>query len=186
MNETTVQEFHLSQKFLVIITRRTQNITQNLDEVFQILWTNGFLDSHVLIQEEEKSWSLHTFLPYQNDCFALTHLKLITFTPFNISGAITLSFQSLYPLKLKNFHKCPLYVAITISNPFIISHNTSDGMYRFEGIDTLIIEQISKVLNFTIVYKLPSTHLKRGTILKNGTAVGAFGLVYKMKITFKK
>lgn len=168
------------------MTRRTQNITQHLDEVFQILWKNGLIDSHVLIQVEKKSWALYTFLPYQSDCFALTHLKLITFTPFNISGAMTLSFQSLYPQKLKNFHKCPLYVATTIANPFIIFHNTSNGMDRFEGIDVLIIEQISRVLNFTIVYKLPASYLKRGTILKNGTAVGAFGLVYKMKIKHKK
>lgn len=146
LNESTVQENHLSQKFMIVFAENTKNITEGLNDVFQLLWTNGLINSHVLVQDKDKIWTLYTFMPYQSDCFTLSPLKIATFTPLNYTKNIVLSFKELYPSKLKNFNNCPLFIAISNSKPYIIIQNYSARNVK-------IINEITKRLNMSIVQK---------------------------------
>lgn len=175
-----MQKFHLSQKFLIIITGSDEK-TQVLNKTFGILWENGLIDSQVLIQDQPKYWSLYTFLPFQHDCSTLSHMKLATFTPFNSTQSMTVSFNELFPKKLHNFHKCPIYIAPIHKRPHVIIHNNSDSGIQIEGIEILIIQQIAKAYNFTIVYKVG---LDRDSLFMNGTATGNFKLVMYLYIIY--
>lgn len=134
------------------------------------------MNSHVLIQDDHKMWYLYTFLPFQNGCSTLTALRLATFTSSNATQKLSLSMNELYPRKLKNFNKCPIYIAASNSAPFVIFYNTSDGRGRFEGIDPLICQQIAKIHNFTIVYKGISDKSDLG-VYENGTGFGHLYMV---------
>lgn len=179
LNESTIKDFHLSQKFLIIVNERVENLTESLNGIFGILWTNGLIDSHVLAPDNENadSWTLYTYLPYQTDCFSLTQIKVATFTPFNSTDNMTLSIDELYPSKLKSFFNCPLYYAPSNAAPFVIFRNDSDGHHVFEGIDISLIQGIAKLLKFSVVYKCPSRGTGHGVVLENGTAFGNMGLV---------
>lgn len=157
-----MQEFHIHQKFLIVVTGSTRNHTETLNAVFQILWKNGLMDSHVLIQDAIDTWSLYTFLPYQNNCVALTHLKIESFTSLNFSTHMILDINQVYPQKLRNFNGCPIYVAPTIFRPYFFVRKTSDGNYSFDGIENTMIKHISKSLNFTVGYKITIVELENG------------------------
>lgn len=176
LNNSTVRRFHFSQKFLLIITQAVENVTKTLNESFAVLWKNSLIESQVLIQEEAKSWSLFTFMPYEKDCLMLSHRKIESFTLSNYTMNMSLSMSELFPKKLNNFHNCPLYYAPSFVAPFAISKNISSAKIDVEGIDIHIIQEIAKLLHLKIIYKIDSQGTGHG-ILFNGTITGNLGLV---------
>lgn len=126
-----MKDYYLDQYFLIIHREYVINSIETLDETLGILWKNGLLNSHILIQDAKQTWSLYTFVPYQSDCFTLTHIKMASFTPVNLYKE--LSRQQLYPQKLNDFKKCLLYIAVFRVPPFIILNNML-GKVEFDGI----------------------------------------------------
>lgn len=177
-----VQEAHLSQKFLIVVTQPSHNYTITLNGVFEVLWKNSLMDSHVLIEEKTNLWSLYTFIPYQSDCLTLDSLKLATFTPNNFTADINLSEQDLFPEKLNNMNNCPLYIAPSYLDPYIVLLNTTDehGQPQYSGLEFNIITQISKELNFKIVFKraaIWTIGAGHGMVFDNGTVTDNLALV---------
>lgn len=179
MNESTVKDFHLSQRFLIVVNENAKNITEALNGVFSILWKNGLIHSHVLTLDgtSADSWTLYTFMPYQSDCFTLTQIEIATFTKYNFTDKITLSIDELYPSKLKSFFNCPLYYAPSAIAPFVIPRNVSDRHDSIEGIDISIIKEITKLLKLLVVYRYSTYGSGHGIVFENGTASGNLGLV---------
>lgn len=116
-------------------------------------------------------------MPYQSGCHSLSHVKIASFTENNIRNKLTLDIDHLYPNKLTNFHKCPVYAAISLVSPFTIFRNTSDRNDQYQGIEVSIVNHIARVFNFTVIYKRPAIDTDNGVVLKNGTATGNMGLV---------
>lgn len=161
---------------MVVFTDCPPNITTLLDEIFEIFWRNSLINSHVLSQDDINSWSIYTYLPYQTDCFKLSHAKIATFTRFNFSASLDLSIEQLYPQKLKHFNKCPLYAATSVYVPYIILHNTSDGKHNFMGIEASTVNEIAKRLNFIVIYVLPKIQTAE-VVFDNGTSIGGSNMV---------
>lgn len=88
-----------------------------------------------------------------------------------------LHINRVYPGKLSDFGGCPLYIAPSIFNPFVIILTSSDGNYHIEGVDIKIINEISKALNFTIVYNV-SFRRENEAIVNNRSTWEIIGLVY--------
>lgn len=150
LNETTVRDFNLKQRFLIIRIGSVHNSTETLNGLFGILWGNGLLRSNVLIQESNQMWSHYTFMPYQSDCSILTHIKLGSFSTFDSNE--TVMHQLYFPI-LKDFNKCHLTFAVFRLSPFIIFRNQF-GKIEFDGIYISVINQLSHALNFTAVFKI--------------------------------
>lgn len=163
----------MSLKYLIVIDPTANPTNETLTRIFKVLWTNGLINAHVLTANEFGSWSLDTFFPYRSDCAELDHARIASFTPTNFTENINLSMKQLYPKKLKNFNRCPIFVAATHSSVYVI-RNTTNGIDRYRGIDINIIEQIAKTLNFRIVYKPTDRH---GDVFENGTLTGSIKLV---------
>lgn len=148
-------DVHLNQYFLIVITDPVQNATLALDDIFNVLWTNSLLNSNVLIQEERQYWTLYTYIPFRTNCFSLDPVILASFTPYNCTANMTMSMFQLYPEKLTDFKRCPIYVAPTILDPFAMAKEVK-GKLKYTGIDISIIKEISQALNFVAVFTPPS------------------------------
>lgn len=188
LNEATVQPIHLNQKFFVVVTGSAQNRTGNSDEALQILWMNNLIDSHVLTQDATNSWALYTFLPYQADCITPSHLRIESFTKSNFSKPMNLSHGQVYPEKLKDFNGCPIYISPYVFKPNLYIDKTIDGRFYYKGFEIIITGEISKHLNFTIVYDIPLTRTEHGMIFENRSIGEIFELVFKsnlFKLDFK-
>lgn len=177
MGATDLHEKHSSEKFLIIIAEDTKNTTEYLNDVFQLLWKTSLLDSNVLFRDENKFWSLYTFMPFQNDCLSLGIIKFTTFTPSNFTNNMTVPMDLLYRKKLKNFNNCPLYVGVSVAPALLYIGNTSNDQIQYRGLDIDVLNHISSILNFRIEYKLSPDG--RGMIHPNGTVTGTLNLVIK-------
>lgn len=163
----------MSLKYLIVIDHTESATVETLTRIFKVLWANGLINAHVLTPNEFGIWSLDTFFPYRSDCTELDHIRIASFTPMNFTKNINLSMKKLYPKKLKNFNRCPLFVAATKSSVYVI-RNTENGIDQYSGIDINIMDQIAKTLNFRIVYKPTDKH---GDVFENGTLTGSIKLV---------
>lgn len=170
-------EVHLAQYFLIVVAHFVENTSETLTAIFALLWKNGLLGSHVLIQEQPYFWSMYTFMPYQRDCFTLEPVKVASFTPHNFTNNITASIDELFPEKLNNFRKCPLYIAPSFLKPYLFVQNDSNGRPQYRGIDINILDHVSKALNFVIIYKRTSNSSGHGSQLPDGTLTDNIALV---------
>lgn len=152
LNEDTMHGIHPSGRFLIVVTKLYESEENTLNEGFVVLWRNGLVNSHILIENEANIWTLNTFLPYENDCVRLTRVKIESFTAYNCSELMTLPIHKLYSKKLTNFKGCPLYSTTNIVVPYVIPKSTSHDTQQFEGIEGVIVNQISESLNFTLVH----------------------------------
>lgn len=157
-----------------------------LDEIFTECWKVGIIHSNVLIQDEMTSmWELLTYLPYQNNCHSLKKQTISLFTASNYTNQLNIPLQKLYPLKMKNLHQCPIFVATFPIEPFVFVPSTSIQWWDskeedFSGIEVTLINMIAEKLNFTANYFIPNTTekgLARGNLYPNGTATGSYKAV---------
>lgn len=186
LNASTVQSFHLHQQFLIVLTQDVQNASETLDEIFAIVLNVGLLDVNVLIENKELMlWSLYYYIPYTQDCHSFLAHELTTFSSLNYTNELNVTFNDLYPPKSFKFHNCPLYISTFPLQPIvIIEHKIINGTTEttFDGVDIIIVNQISKTLNLIPKYMQSPDHINRGFIYENGTATGALGMV---KFSFK-
>lgn len=164
------------------MTQNASNSTETLNDIFNILWKFGLVNSNILYQDEGEIWSFYTFLPYQKDCFTLSYSKVASFTMQNFTTNMSLTIRELFPSKLKNFRNCTLLVAPSIVDPFVFQDKALDINNQYSGIDIEIIKQISKALNFVIEYVQSKDLSGHGIIHRNGTSLtvtGNLGLVPK-------
>lgn len=120
-----------------------------------------------------------TFMPFVDNCYSLKQHQIALLTEHNFSihhGPI----NSLYPKKLKNFRQCPVFAAVFHTPPLVIIKSQKIGnstLTAYDGIDTQILEQLAKKLNFNLIYRMPSDKENRGTIYPNGTLTGCIKMV---------
>lgn len=182
VNSETVQPFHLDQKFLIVDTENAKNPNKNLLDIFSIILNVGLFSVNVLIKDQQRAlWSIHFYTPYAHDCFGFRVTEIGTFLPQNYTNPLNISGKKLFPAKIFKFHGCSLFIATFPIPPFVIVQQSENGtdQLTYDGIDIIIVNQISKNLNLFPKYIQSSDVNKRGMIFKNGTATGALGMVNK-------
>lgn len=170
-----MQTFHLFQHFLIILTQSMQNISESLNEIFGILMELGLLDVNILIKDESLNlWSLHFYQPYNKNCNSFEIFKIDGFSSENYTNQLDMSINDLFPRKHFTFCKCSLYISTFSFEPFVIILEASNGSITYDGIDIIIVNEISKTLNLIPTFKQQHT---RGMIFKNGSSTGALKMV---------
>lgn len=173
MGSSHVRNYDISLKYLIVIEHSANKSTEAMDRISHILWKNGLINANILSEDELGTWALYTFIPYRKNCIEFDHIRMASFTPLNFTKSMNLSFEQVYPKKLKNFNQCPLYAVAPMSVPFV-KHCTRNGSISYSGIDVNIVTHISRKLNFRIVYEYVNFH---GMIYSNNTISGGIGLV---------
>lgn len=172
LNKSSVQKFHLLHPFLIVLTQDVPNDFETLRDAFSIVLKLGLLNVNVLIKDE-MSWSLYFYEPFIRDCQSFELLKISSFSPQNFTNELNVSYADLFPPKRFKFNNCPLNIATTSIEPFVIIRNASNGALEFDGIDVVIVNEIAITLNLIPKY----INGDRGTVFENGTATGGIKLV---------
>lgn len=182
MNESTVQSFHLSQQYLIVVTKHVHNVSVALHDIFGIAFKANILNVNVLVEDGKRMrWSLHFYLPYVRQCDSLEIFEIGRFTPENYTNELDPSITYLFPRSIFRFNNCPLHVALFPFRPFVIpkQSNIGAGNMTYDGIDVRLVDYISKGLNLVPIYRQPRDNKARGMIYKNGTVTGAMKLASK-------
>lgn len=116
LNTNTVQEHHLKNFSLLSLKNhkiRTKHWMQYLN----------YCDWFACVDSgPNEFWSLYEFEPFKSGCLVLSKHKFESFSRFNYTGNSTLSMNTLYPKKLRNFNQCPVFVVAPVLQPFSIIH----------------------------------------------------------------
>lgn len=184
LNNTTIQTFHVLQRFLIIIMQSVLDVPEKLDKIFGILMKLCLLNVNVLIEDETNlMWSLHSYRPYATNCFTFERFKIATFSAKNFTNSPNVPLDNLYAERVFKFPKCKLFIATFPFEPFVIIQNSANGTTTFSGIDVIIVNEVSKALNLIPIYMQPQGKKIRGEVFPNGTGNGALGMVMLMIMT---
>lgn len=184
-----MKPFHLDQKFLIVLTKSAKDTTATLHNIFSIISDVGLFNVNVLIENQQKAfWSLHFYRPYARDCYGFTVVEIDRFLPQNYTNPFKQPEKKIFPSKVFKFRECPLYVATFPMPPFVIIENSTNetDQFSYDGIDIILVNHISRTLNLKPKYIQSSEANQRGMVFSNGTATGAFGLVWMNECLFSK
>lgn len=171
-----MQTFHLNERFLIVMTKSVQNdVSNSLNELFGIVLNFGLLSVNILIKDEHSmTWSLYFYKPYIRNCRSFDILRINSFSSQNYTNEMKSFSTDLYAPKYFTFPNCPLLISTFPFEPYVIIQNASNEQIKYDGIDIIIVNKISKILNLTPEYvKAPD----RGEIFENGTTTGAIKMV---------
>lgn len=175
LSELSIQTFHLNQYFLIV---STQNTFESLREMFETTLKLGLLRVNVLMNEGDlERWSLHNYTPYISGCNSFVISKINTFTLQNYTNQLNNSFSDVFPSKPSKFNNCSLHIVAFPIAPLVIIQNISNGTLKFDGIEVVMVNEISTALNLIPKYVESPDKRNRGVLLKNGTATGALKMV---------
>lgn len=179
LHKSTVQTFHMSQQFLIVTAQNDAIHPEKLETFFGIVLAVGLLNVNVLIKNEDtNTWSLHFYKPFQRNCHSIDTHEIERFSLKNYTSPLNLSRSDLYPPKLFKFHNCPLKVATFPIQPFVIIQNAvGSTSSSYDGVDVIIVNQISKTLNLVPEYFQSTDRRQRGMVFENRTATGAIKMV---------
>lgn len=154
-NKNTIQGFQ-KQKHLVVATRQFthQETVVFLDELFGTAWKFGIVELNVLVYKTNSSWSLITYFPFiDENCIAVTHKTLATFTIANYTRLENMGWNELYLPKMRNLNKCPVNVVVYPCEPYVFESREIGRKY--DGIEIRVIDAVALAMNFTPNYILP-------------------------------
>lgn len=168
------RDYKARKKSLTVLTVKHRDSEHLLRKVYHLAWQYGVLDFNVLLPHcTEQTWSLETYQPFRGNCFAVESRLIASFTRFNYMHDMNITFDRLYAPKNWNFHKCPITVVTYPVPPYVlVREKMHDGrnMTVFDGIEVMVINNIAKAINLTLVYKNAG---RKGEAYENGTVTGA-------------
>lgn len=96
------------------------------------------------LDEMRDKVNVYTYFPFTPySCERIESTFLMNFNNESISVD-----NSFFPVKLKNFHECPLFLATYNIPPYMIMKQHKDGSYVTRGIEGNLYRELSKILNF--------------------------------------
>lgn len=151
-----------------------QDISESLYQTFGVLIEVGLMDVNILIKNGMTNlWSLHYYQPYSKDCHSFEIFQIGTFSSENYTHELGVAFIDLFPRKHFTFHECKLHIAIFSFEPFVIIRDGSNGSTVYDGIEFIVVNEISKTLKLSPTF----VQRNRGMMYKNGTSSGAIKMV---------
>lgn len=168
---------------LAIVTSVHNDADEFLNRLFETSYAKSILTINFLLPHQNQSaWLMTTFMPFTKSCNSLQQYDVAVLTEQNYSlhGPIDL----IYPIKLKDFHQCPIVTAVFHTPPFLIIKSERIG-FTYDGLDTRILEQLATKFNFKLIYRMPRDKQDRGTIYANGTTTGCIKMVCESSLGFR-
>lgn len=153
-----------------------QNVSDSLNDIFELLLYFDLLNVNVLIKNEEK-WYLYFFKPYIKSCHLVEPLHIDTFTSKNYTNELNTTYNDLFPLEHFKFNYCKIKVATFPLEPNVLIESLRNGTSVYTGVDIMIVNEICKTLNLIPIYVQSPDGQNRGVIFPNGTVTGAMNMV---------
>lgn len=144
--------------YLIVVTALYEDGESIAKNVFSDLWSLKIVNVNLLSFVDIFNRSvMYTFRPYSSQKCEST--EPVVFNRYEHKSFVRE--KSHWPNKLKNFHKCPLYLSTYHLDPYMLLIERNDSTNYFtDGIDGIVFRVIGQRLNFTpIVISMPFGHL---------------------------
>ncbi|XP_065365314.1 uncharacterized protein LOC135958338 [Calliphora vicina] len=164
----------------VIVLNTQDSMRENLivmHDIFQDFFNFYIIDVIILVYDES-SLHMYSYKPYSSKHCAFT--KPVLLQRFERVPEFLL-YHDLFPVKTKNFHKCPLKVVLWNIPPFM-ELTYENNLVNFKGFDAKVLKNLAAFLNFSIeiIPNDPQSFIG-GEVFQNKTTVGVFKLLLERK-----
>lgn len=151
--------FNYSGHYLIVLTETTTGRT--FDVVSQILsdcWSLYIVNVYILTSSDvrQSTATLYTYFPFAAGYCERVHPIVVNYYT-NDSFVMPLH---VFVDKFRNMHKCSVIGLISNYPPFtILTKNSNaslgnrDGMYRVDGIEGMLINELADFMNFTFTIR---------------------------------
>ena len=144
------------------------------EKKFHVFWKFYALNVNLIFIDIDKVIKMTTFTPFTENKCDNVESKVINF--YDADQSIWKS-QEIFPLKLKNFHRCPIKLSTFHYPPGTIV----DDLF-VSGHDIDLLREISKILNFTLQIHVLNELMPWGFLTENGTSGGVMKKVINKEV----
>ena len=159
----TPQLFKLKGYFLIVLTNGS---IPDIQTIFEACWKLFIHNVNVLL-EDTSSVKLITFIPFKPTRCNDASPMVINEFPID-----TLQWNSyeFFPHKFYNLFNCPITIATFENAPGVMKDPINGNIY---GIDIDVMDNVAKLLNFSLDLEYQAELDGRGYVLNNGSSTGA-------------
>ncbi|CAO1431629.1 unnamed protein product [Diamesa tonsa] len=157
------QLFILKGYFLIVLRNGSIPDTQ---PIFEACW-KLFIHNVDVLLEDDYSVKLITLIPFKPTCCNDASPMVINEFPNNATQWNSLKF---FPRKFRNLFNCRITIATFENAPGVMKDPKSGNI---NGIDVDIMNNLAKLMNFSLSLEYQAELDGRGIIMKNGTSTGA-------------
>lgn len=172
--------------YTIVLTQLHKDQATIVTNILRDCWKSDIFDTNVLTLEPTgDDLALYTYFPFTPS--SCGEIKPMIWNHFRKDRFVNAN-REMFPLKMKNFHQCPISILVCPLQPYIfVTKIYSNDTYEFEGNEYNLLHTLSERLNFKPEF---SVHWdpNLGNIDSNGTATLAFGMVcilYKFTYPFR-
>jgi len=140
---------------------------KEIEAMFKLLWKYQIHNVAAIYEVTSEVIHLKTFMPFNSEkCDDTTPIVVNKY----IKGSFVNSVENLFTRKITNLHNCSVRVSISNNfQPNVLAHLLPNGSYDLSGRDIMLINALSKSLNFYANYTFIG---HGGYFLQNGSAKG--------------
>lgn len=122
-----------------------------VSRIFHDCYQHRIVNVNVLAFESiDRQVNVYTYFPYApNHCEFIQSTFIFSMKNHSISMK-----RDFFPSKLRNFHKCSLFLATYAIPPYMILQQTTDGALITRGIEGNLFREMAKSLNFHPVVRV--------------------------------
>lgn len=159
--------FKLRRFFTIVAIKRLE--IYEVDSIFNSFWKMLLLNVNLIMNSDLAHIDLLTFIPFNNKTCGDTSPILINQFDMN---RMEWKHGQFHARKTRNLFGCLIRIGVAVgtSDPFTIAKNDSKGNVEVSGIEKDIFEELGKLLNFRIKFKIYGSF--PGLLYENGTATG--------------
>lgn len=160
-SQMTMETFDYTGYYTIVLTEHSSDYQHTITKIFEDCWSIYITNTNVLVPTDDyENILLYTYFPYTP-----VHCESVVAVVHDYFEDQKFTRNSpIFPDKLRNFHKCPIRVAMYNFEPFTILTRQPNASYHIDGIEGIVFRVISQRLNFT-----PIVILSRTNILRNIT-----------------
>ncbi|XP_055522403.1 uncharacterized protein LOC129716593 [Wyeomyia smithii] len=158
--------------YMMVVTSLYNLENHKLQQMFTDLWALNIINVVIIttgFKDESSDFRVYTYFPYVENYCGHAHPVLLYQTKSNYS---LIPAVNIFPYKLANFQRCPIYVASFDYPPYTIIQSQ-----RLIGVKGDMLNEIAQRLNFSLHVVPVQGDMKWGVIYGNDTTTGAVRMV---------
>lgn len=164
-----------NEYYYIYLQNSDSYMSQDMQNIFHYCWRHHFINCIVQIKTANNEVLLYTYYPFTAD--KCRQIEIVEINAFN---GTSLVHKQLFPKTLRNFHGCPLRVALRHIPPYMMISNDSNGQSQISGgFEGKLLMEISRKLNFSLDIKLQTGDTDRAIDVGN---VSLLGVLQKVSI----
>lgn len=166
-NKIETKKFQIGQFFTLVAIEKLER--DELSSIFSSFWKNLIVNVDLIMNSDNGQIALWTYMPFNNK--SCSDISPVSMNQFDINRT-EWKHRQFHVSKTGNMYGCPIRIGLAAgsSEPYTMATFDSKGNVQVSGIEKDILEELSGIFNFRLIFSSHGTF--PGYLFDNGTATG--------------